>query len=160
MSTEGQFNSAPPLGGGPTGEGMSHVHAIAPEVVSEPSCAANGLNLLIVDDERSVRESCREVAHSLGFNTQVAETPEHSYRILESSSTDVVLLDLRLPGNSGMEVLREIKRRRPETVVIIMTGFATVQSAVQAMKPAPTTTSPSRSTSTNSAWCWTGCPRI
>ena len=47
---------------------------------------------------------------------------------------DVVLLDLRLPGTSGLEVLREIKRRRPETLVIVMTGFATVQSAVQAMK--------------------------
>jgi two-component system response regulator HydG len=45
-----------------------------------------------------------------------------------------VLLDLRLPGNSGLEVLREIKQRHPETLVIVMTGFATVQSAVQAMK--------------------------
>ena len=81
-----------------------------------------------------MRDSCREVAHSLGFNSQVADTPEHAYQILESSSTDVVLLDLRLPGNSGLEVLREIKQRRPEVLVIVMTGFATVQSAVQAMK--------------------------
>ncbi len=134
MSTEGQFNSAPPLEGGPAGEGMSHVHAIAPEVVSEQECAANGLNLLVVDDERSMRESCREVARLLGFDSRVAETPEQSYQILETSSTDIVLLDLRLPGNSGLEVLREIKQRRPETLVIVMTGFATVQSAVQAMK--------------------------
>ncbi|HEX8926822.1 MAG TPA: sigma-54 dependent transcriptional regulator, partial [Terriglobales bacterium] len=45
-----------------------------------------------------------------------------------------VLLDLRLPGLNGLEVLREVKRRRPETIVIVMTGFASVQSAVQAMK--------------------------
>ena len=113
---------------------MSHVHAIDKVAVSEPSCETNGLNLLIVDDERSMRDSCREVAHSLGFNSQVADTPEHAYQILETSSTDVVLLDLRLPGNSGLEVLREIKQRRPEALVIVMTGFATVQSAVQAMK--------------------------
>ena len=94
----------------------------------------NLLNLLIVDDERSVRESCREVAIALGFNTQIADSPEHAYRILDSTNVDVVLLDLRLPGTNGMEVLREIKRRRPDTVVVIMTGFATVQSAVQAMK--------------------------
>ena len=134
MSTKAQINSAPPLGGELAGEGMSHVHAIETVAVSEPICETNGLNLLIVDDERSMRESCREVARSLGFNSRVAETPEHVYQVLETSSTDVVLLDLRLPGNSGLEVLREIKQRRPDILVIVMTGFATVESAVQAMK--------------------------
>ena len=134
MSTKAQINSAPPLGGELAEEGMSHVHAVETVAVSEPNCETNGLNLLIVDDERSMRDSCREVAHSLGFSSRVADTPEHAYQVLETSSTDVVLLDLRLPGNSGLEVLREIKQRRPETLVIVMTGFATVQSAVQAMK--------------------------
>ncbi|HZD33181.1 MAG TPA: sigma-54 dependent transcriptional regulator [Candidatus Angelobacter sp.] len=107
-------------------------------VESEPhtfqNADANLLNLLIVDDERSVRESCRDVAQALGFSTRIADSPEHCYRILDSTNVDVVLLDLRLPGTNGLQVLREIKRRRPDTVVIIMTGFATVQSAVQAMK--------------------------
>jgi two-component system response regulator HydG len=102
--------------------------------VTEPNCETNLLNLLIVDDERSMRESCREVANSLGFHTQVADSPEHAYQFLDTNPVDVVLLDLRLPGTSGLEVLREIKRCRPETLVIVMTGFATVQSAVQAMK--------------------------
>ncbi len=105
-----------------------------PEITAEQSVDTNLLNLLIVDDERSVRESCREVAVALGFNTQIADSPEHCYQVLDTSSVDVVLLDLRLPGTNGMEVLHEIKRRRPETVVVIMTGFATVQSAVQAMR--------------------------
>ena len=100
----------------------------------EQNSDSNLLNLLIVDDERSVRESCREVATALGFHTSIADSPEHCYRILDSTNMDVVLLDLRLPVMNGMEVLREIKRRRPDTVVVIMTGFATVQSAVQAMK--------------------------
>lgn len=109
---------------------------IASEVVPASQCSleTNLLNLLVVEDERSVRECCREVARSLGFSTQVAESRDEAYRALENTSVDVVLLDLRLPGNNGLEVLREIKRRRPETVVIVMTGFATVQSAVQAMK--------------------------
>src|ERR1035437_2032978 len=134
MSSRAQINSAPPLGDGLAEEGMSHVHAVETMAVSETSCEAKGLNLLIVDDERSMRDSCQEVAHSLGFNSQVADTPEHAYQVLETSSTDVVLLDVRLPGNSGLEVLREIKQRHPEALVIVMTGFATVQSAVQAMK--------------------------
>ena len=96
--------------------------------------AANFLNLLIVDDERSIREACREVAQSLGFNTFVAESAEHAFRVLESQAIDGVLLDLRLPGAGGLEALRRIKERRPEAVVVVVTGYGTVQSAVQAMK--------------------------
>jgi DNA-binding NtrC family response regulator len=96
--------------------------------------AANLLNLVIVDDERAVRDVCREVAQSLGFNALVAESAEHTYRLLEPESIDVVLLDLKLPGVGGLEALHEIKRRRPEAEVVVVTGYATVQSAVQAMK--------------------------
>jgi two-component system response regulator HydG len=96
--------------------------------------AANFLNLLIVDDERSIREACREVAQSLGFSAFVADSAEHAYRFLESQPFDAVLLDLRLPGAGGLDALRRIKERRPEAVVIVVTGYGTVQSAVQAMK--------------------------
>jgi two-component system response regulator HydG len=96
--------------------------------------AANFLNLLIVDDERSVREACREVALSLGFSAFVADSAEHAYRLLDTQGFDAVLLDLRLPGAGGMEALRRIKERRPEAIVIVVTGYGTVQSAVQAMK--------------------------
>lgn len=95
---------------------------------------ANFLNLLIIDDERSIREACREIAISLGFTAYVADSAEHGYRLLESQNFDVVLLDLRLPGAGGLEALRRIKERRPEAVVVVVTGYATVQSAVQAMK--------------------------
>jgi len=109
---------------------------IATEIVpvSAQTSETNLLNLLIVEDERSVRECCRDVARSLGFNTALAETRDEAHRILDSTNIDVILLDLRLPNGSGVEILREIKRRRPEAVTIVMTGFATVQSAVQAMK--------------------------
>ncbi|MFZ0313549.1 MAG: sigma-54 dependent transcriptional regulator [Candidatus Korobacteraceae bacterium] len=109
---------------------------IAAEVVpvSEQTQETNLLNLLIVEDERSVRECCRDVARSLGFSTQLAESRDEACRILDTANVDVVLLDLRLPGGNGLEILREVKQRRPEAVTIVMTGFATVQSAVQAMK--------------------------
>jgi DNA-binding NtrC family response regulator len=95
---------------------------------------ANFLNLLVVDDERAIRDACREVAQSLGFNASVADSAEHAYRLLEVQGIDVVLLDLKLPGAGGLEALRQIKARRPDAVVIVVTGYATVQSAVQAMK--------------------------
>ncbi|MGE5110453.1 MAG: sigma-54-dependent transcriptional regulator [Acidobacteriaceae bacterium] len=109
--------------------------------VSAPAIAANArqaepnlLNLLIIDDERAIRDGCREVAQTLGFTTYVADNSEHAFRIIDTASIDVLLLDLRLPGPGGLEILREVKRRRPETVVVVITGYATVQSAVQAMK--------------------------
>ena len=96
--------------------------------------AANFLNLMIIDDERSIREVCREVAQSMGFNSCVADSAEHGYRMLETQNIDVVLLDLKLPGAGGLEALHQIKARRPDAVIIVVTGYGTVQSAVQAMK--------------------------
>jgi two-component system response regulator HydG len=115
-------------------KGANHVIATEPHPASEQTSESNLLNLLIVEDERAVRECCREVARSVGFGTHLAESRDQALRMLEAYTIDVVLLDLRLPNNNGFELLREIRRRRPEAVVIVMTGFATVTSAVQAMK--------------------------
>src|SRR6266481_2932279 len=108
---------------------QSHSHSHAPQIEG-----ANFLNLLIVDDDRTIREACREVAQSLGFNTQVAESAEQAYRLLDSASTDAVLLDLRLPGAGGLEALHTIKKHRSDALVIVVTGYGTIQSAVQAMR--------------------------
>ena len=99
-----------------------------------PIEGANFLNLLIVNDDRDIRENFRQVAQFLGFSTHVAECAEQASHLLDSSSVDAVLLDLRLPGAGGLEALRAIKRQRPDALVIVVTGFGTVQSAVQAMK--------------------------
>jgi DNA-binding NtrC family response regulator len=95
---------------------------------------ANFLNLLIVDDERSIREACREIAQSLGYSAHIADSAEQAFRALELQAFDLVLLDLRLPGAGGLDALRRIKERRPDALVIVATGYGTVQSAVQAMK--------------------------
>jgi DNA-binding NtrC family response regulator len=95
---------------------------------------ANFLNLLIVDDERAIREACREVAISLGYSAYMADSAEQAFRALDAQNFDAILLDLRLPGGGGLDALRRIKERRPEAVVVVVTGFGTVQSAVQAMK--------------------------
>src|SRR5260370_23426566 len=108
---------------------QSHSHSHAPQIEG-----ANFLNLLIVDDDRTIGEACREVAQSLGFSTQVAVSAANAYRLLDSSSTDAVLLDLRQPGAGGLEALHAIKKRRADALVIVVTGYGTVKSAVQAMK--------------------------
>ncbi|MGB8834576.1 MAG: response regulator, partial [Candidatus Sulfotelmatobacter sp.] len=108
--------------------------AVSPALATPQIMAANYLNLLIVDDERSIREACREVAMSLGFLVHVADSAEQAYRLLQANTIDAVLLDLRLPGAGGLEALRHIKSQRPEALVVVVTGYGTVQSAVQAMK--------------------------
>jgi DNA-binding NtrC family response regulator len=104
---------------------------------SEPILANHHVplaNLLVVDDERAIRDGCREAAQSVGYHAFVAESAEAAYKVLDAQSIDVVLLDLKLPGTGGLEALRQIKSRRPDAVVIIITGYASVHSAVQAMK--------------------------
>src|SRR5881398_151219 len=95
---------------------------------------ANLLNLMIVDDERAIREVCRDVAQTLGFHTSIADSAEHAYRMLDTQNIDAVLLDLKLPGTGGLQALHQIRERRPDAVVVVVTGYGTVQSAVQAMK--------------------------
>jgi len=92
------------------------------------------LNLLIVDDDRAVREAAREATSLLGYRASACDSVEQATRILESQSIDIILLDLKLPGTSGLETLRQIKRRRPDLEVIVTTGHGTIESAVQAMK--------------------------
>jgi DNA-binding NtrC family response regulator len=95
--------------------------AVLSPIISTPQIeAANFLNLLVVDDERAIRDACREVAQSLGFTAYVADSAEHAYRILEAHGIDVVLLDLRLPGAGGVEALRQIKSHRPDAIVIVL----------------------------------------
>ncbi len=102
--------------------------------VAGGNVSADSLQVLIVDDERAISEGCREMAEALGFHAHTAENAVNAYKQLDAHGIDIVLLDMKLPGAGGLEVLREVKRRRPEAVVIIITGFATVQSAVHAMK--------------------------
>src|SRR5258708_28054195 len=111
--------------------------AIAPSsfVVHAPPVELRTLlSLLIVDDERTVREACREAASALGYRASAAESSEQALRLVNSQDIDVILLDLKLPGAGGLEVLRQIKQHRPDIEVIVVTGHGTVQSAVQAMK--------------------------
>jgi DNA-binding NtrC family response regulator len=105
-------------------------------VIDEPATIQRTgvTNLLVLDDERAVREGCREVAINAGFNAFTAENAEQAYRLLDTQSVDAVLLDLRLPGATGLEVLHQIRQRKPDAVIVVITGYATVQSAVQAMK--------------------------
>src|SRR5436305_15203367 len=89
------------------------------------------LNLLIVDDARAVREGCRQAGEALGFQTHLAEHAEGAYRLLETHGIDLARLDLRLPGASGIQVHKELKRRRPPALVAALPSSAPLPTPVQ-----------------------------
>ncbi len=92
------------------------------------------LNVLIVDDDRTIREGCQEVAQAGGHITYVADSPEPAYTILAAHSIDLVILDMKLRGTNGLDVLHEVKRRKPDSIVVVITAYGTIESAVQAMR--------------------------
>lgn len=90
--------------------------------------------VLVVDDELIVRESLAQLLASRNFAPVPVETGEKVLKLIEQNSFDIMLLDPKLPGIDGMEVLKKVKKRNPDTEVVIMTAFASVGSAVEAMK--------------------------
>jgi len=92
------------------------------------------LQVLVIDEDASIRKACAEIAAGMGFVTLVAESLPAARSILSRQPIDLLLLDLRLPSSNGLLLLEEIRGRYPETVVVVMTAFATVNSAVEAMR--------------------------
>ncbi len=91
-------------------------------------------NILVIDDEESMRDSCQQTLLRDENRVEVAEDGSKGLSMLERESFDLVILDLKMPGLSGMEVLKKVKEEDPEIVVIVITGYATIESAVEAMK--------------------------
>ena len=92
------------------------------------------IRLLIVDDEQNIRRLCMTVGKGLGFDCSEAESAEAALARAEATAPDLVVTDLKLPGSSGVELLRELKTRLPHAEVSIMTGHGSIESAVDAMK--------------------------
>lgn len=90
--------------------------------------------VLVVDDERVMREGCARICQGMGCEVLTAQDGEQGLRLLAQNPVDVLLLDLMMPGVSGMEVLGELVGKDTAPVVIVITGYATVELAVQAMK--------------------------
>jgi two-component system response regulator AtoC len=92
------------------------------------------IHFLIVDDQQSIRKLCVTIGASLGFSCDEAESAEAALQFLESNAPDIILVDLRMAEMSGLEFLAAVKKMLPKTEVAIMTGYGSIESAVQAMK--------------------------
>ena len=99
-----------------------------------PSERPGRLHVLIADEDAAVRSACCEIAAGHGFAPHAVDNLATARSLLRGNSVDVLLVDLKSPGRPGLELLEEVKMLHPETAVIVMTAFATVSSAVEAMR--------------------------
>jgi DNA-binding NtrC family response regulator len=90
--------------------------------------------ILIVDDEKNIRMTLSQSLESLGVEMDVAGSGEEALAKLKERDFGVILLDIRMPGMDGMEVLRQVREVRPEIRIIMITAYGTIESAVEAMK--------------------------
>jgi two-component system response regulator HydG len=90
--------------------------------------------VLVVDDEPSSRDACVEIFGSMGLMTKTADSAARALAVLEGGQVDIVLTDVRMPGMDGIELLKIIRQKYPQTGVVIMTGYGTIQASVEAIK--------------------------
>jgi len=92
------------------------------------------MNILVVDDESVIREGLTRILEGDAFTVDAAKNGHAAIELLQQKEFDLIITDLKMPGMSGFEVLNAVKILQPDTPVIMITGFATVETAVEAMK--------------------------
>lgn len=95
---------------------------------------APSMNILVVDDEPSIRDTCAEVARQAGMKVTTVASAEEAFEVLENSAVDIVLTDLMLQRTSGLDLLKRVHDTNPMLPVIVLTQYGTIDSAVAATR--------------------------
>src|SRR5438128_9408123 len=90
--------------------------------------------LLVVDDEENLRITTAAILEQEGYHVETASSGNEAVSLLEQTEFDLVLTDLHMEGGDGLSVLAEIRRRAPLTISVVLTGFASVESAIAALQ--------------------------
>lgn len=106
---------------------------VEPKPANRKSSAA-GLSILIVDDEDETRKLCRDIALEIGLEVRTASTTDEALDILEQLPIDMVVTDLRVPQLGGIELLKRISTSQPNTSVMVLTQYGTIETAVAATR--------------------------
>ena len=101
---------------------------------SRPSVGPGRGHILIVDDNARARQSMAEVLHTVGHEVQTCASAMEALKVLESVMFDVIITDLQMPGMTGLEFIRALSQRKLDSQVVMVTAFASVSSAVEAMR--------------------------
>ncbi len=96
--------------------------------------ALNSLRILFADDEKSLQEFMRSELPRLGHEVTVCPDGKAAVKSLEKGKFDVAILDLRMPGLNGIEVLEQLKQISPDTEAVVMTGHGSMETAVEALR--------------------------
>ncbi|RMF80618.1 MAG: DNA-binding response regulator [Chloroflexi bacterium] len=91
-------------------------------------------HILVVDDEGAIRYSVGKTLQRAGYNVSEAASGEEALELMQKQNFDVVLTDIRMPGISGVDLLRQIKDASPDAIVILMTGYASLNTAVESLR--------------------------
>ncbi len=91
-------------------------------------------HILVVDDEGAIRYSISKTLQRVGYQVSAAASGEEALDMLAEQNFDVVLTDIRMPGLTGVELLAKIKERAPDSIVILMTGYASLGTAVESLR--------------------------
>ena len=91
-------------------------------------------HILVVDDEGAIRYSISKTLQRLGYQVHTAETGEEALEMMQRQEYDVVLTDIRMPGLTGVELLARIKEEAPDAVVILLTGYASLETAIESLR--------------------------
>jgi len=92
------------------------------------------MNVLVIDDDESIRSLFSMRLSRWGYAARIADTGERGLFLLKEQAADIIITDLKMPGVGGEEVVRRVKAEFPETEIIIITGYGTIEGAVEAMK--------------------------
>src|SRR4030042_4776941 len=85
--------------------------------------------ILVVDDEMIVCESCKRILEEEGYEVETALSGKEAFEKMKGNPFDIVITDLKMPGIDGMEVLKTFRKEYPDTIIIMITGFSTVETA-------------------------------
>jgi DNA-binding NtrC family response regulator len=113
------------------------VEGISVHLEAKPASAksfATGFSILIVDDEDATRELCRDIASEIGLEVHTASTTSEALELLEQSPVDIVVTDLKVPQLGGLELLKRISATQPNTSVMVLTQYGTIETAVTATR--------------------------
>jgi len=101
---------------------------------AQPTEHAGRLHVLVVDEDAAIRSACCEIAASRGFAAHGVASVNEARSLFRGNSVDVLLIDIKAGTGAGLELLEQVKMLQPEVAIIVMTAFATVTSAVEAMR--------------------------
>jgi len=106
----------------------------AQAAVQTAQAARPAASVLVVDDEQTVRNSCRKILSQEGYKVDVAQSGEEALGKVKGNGFDLVITDWKMPKVDGLEMARRIKKEKPNTQVIMITGYPSVDSSIEAIR--------------------------